>query len=75
MSEIKGQLLGIVLVLAVFGVISGVLISAFQNSANKIKGEIEEIDGKQLTEPNEDDNMSNNGHAFFQNNYSNLLTF
>jgi type II secretory pathway pseudopilin PulG len=75
MSEIKGQLLGIVLVLAVFGVISGVLISAFQNSANKIKDEIEKIDGKQLTDSNEDSNNSNNGQAFFQNSYSNLLTF
>ena len=36
MSEIKGQLLGIVLVVAVFGVVGGVLVKAFQTSANNI---------------------------------------
>ena len=36
MSEIKGQLLGIVLVVAVFGVVGGVLVTAFKASANNI---------------------------------------
>lgn len=36
MSEIKGQILGILLVLAIFGAVSGVLVAAFKNSANNI---------------------------------------
>ena len=37
MSEIKGQLLGIVLVIAVFGAIAGVLYAAFTTSAESVK--------------------------------------
>ena len=37
MSEIKGQLLGIVLVIAVFGAIAGVLYTAFSSSAESVK--------------------------------------
>lgn len=33
MSEIKGQLLGIVLVVAIFGAVAGVLLSAFKTAA------------------------------------------
>ncbi len=36
MSEIKGQLLGIVLVLAIFGAVSGALYSAFKTSADNV---------------------------------------
>lgn len=43
MSEIKGQLLGIVLVVSIFGAVAGVLLAAFNeaasNTANKIKEE------------------------------------
>lgn len=41
MSEIKGQLLGIVLVVAVFGVVGGVLVTAFSASAETIETKIE----------------------------------
>ena len=41
MSEIKGQLLGIVLVVAVFGVVGGVLVTAFSKSAETIGSKIE----------------------------------
>ena len=41
MSEIKGQLLGIVLVVAVFGAIGTILVTAFTNSANNIQQAIE----------------------------------
>ena len=37
MSEIKGQLLGIVLVIAVFGAVAGVLYTAFTTSANSVQ--------------------------------------
>lgn len=33
MSEIKGQLLGVILVVAVFGAVAGVLVSAFNKAA------------------------------------------
>ncbi len=33
MSEIKGQLLGIVLVVAIFGAVAGVLLGAFNTAA------------------------------------------
>ncbi|MCQ2742843.1 MAG: hypothetical protein MJ239_06075 [Bacilli bacterium] len=42
MSEIKGQMLGLVLVLAVFGLIAGVIYASFQNSANSLSSKIEE---------------------------------
>lgn len=46
MSEIKGQLLGIVLVVAVFGVVGGILVTAFQSSAGKIATSVQkEYDG------------------------------
>ena len=41
MSEIKGQLLGIVLVVAVFGAIGTILVTAFTKSANNIQKAIE----------------------------------
>lgn len=40
MSEIKGQLLGIVLVVAIFGVVGGVLVSAFHEAADDLSDKI-----------------------------------
>ena len=40
MSEFKGQLLGIILVIAVFAVIGTILVSAFYTSAQAIADEI-----------------------------------
>lgn len=40
MSEIKGQLLGIVLVLAIFGAISGALYAAFKTSADNVSTKV-----------------------------------
>lgn len=40
MSELKGQLLGMVLVLAAFGAILGILIPAFAASAEAVNKEI-----------------------------------
>ena len=42
MSEIKGQLLSIVLVVAVFGAVAGILFTAFKNSATTEKKKITE---------------------------------
>ncbi len=49
MSEIKGQLLGIVLVVAVFGAVGGMLLYAFQASAKNVATSVSEIDGKEIT--------------------------
>ena len=44
MSEIKGQLLGIVLVVAVFGAVGGMLLYAFQSSGKSIAEKVTTID-------------------------------
>lgn len=36
MSEIKGQLLGMILVLSAFGVVLGILIPSFTDAANNV---------------------------------------
>ena len=43
MSEIKGQLLGIVLVVTIFGAVSGILLSAFKTAAENTKEQISEV--------------------------------
>ena len=47
MSEIKGQILGIVLVLAIFGVVASIMVALFRNTANgleeKVSGNIENV--------------------------------
>lgn len=40
MSELKGTLLTMVMVIAIFGVIAAVLIPAFQSSANEVASQI-----------------------------------
>lgn len=49
MSEIKGQLLGIIMVLIIFGAVGGVLGALFGESTNKIIDKSEN-----LTKPFED---------------------
>lgn len=41
MSEIKGQLLGLLLVIGVFGAISGIMIAGFKSAANKVSSNME----------------------------------
>ncbi|MFA6667483.1 MAG: hypothetical protein WCS51_03935 [Bacilli bacterium] len=43
MSEIKGQLLGIVLVVAVFGIVSTALVTAFTNASKSISEQVENV--------------------------------
>ena len=40
MSEIKGQILGIVLVLAIFGAVAGVMITLFTNTASDLEDKV-----------------------------------
>lgn len=40
MSEIKGQLLGVVLVVGVFAAVAGVLVAAFKTAANGLSSKI-----------------------------------
>lgn len=42
MSEIKGQLLGIVLVLAVFGAVSTALLAAFKTATDNVSQKVSE---------------------------------
>lgn len=48
MSEIKGQLLGIVLVLMVFAAISASMVAVFTNLASKVESEVTEITSTNL---------------------------
>ena len=41
MSEIKGQILGIILVLAIFGSIAGVLMTLFNNTASNLESKLD----------------------------------
>ena len=43
MSEIKGQLLGIIIVLMIFGIVSGALVIMFQNMTNAVSQNVEEL--------------------------------
>lgn len=40
MSEIKGQLLGIILVIIVFGIVAAGLTTVFQNLTNSVSNEV-----------------------------------
>ena len=48
MSELKGQVLGVILTIALFGTISGVMTAAFNNYNTKIKEEVKEVTGKEV---------------------------
>lgn len=43
MSEIKGQLLGIILTITIFGIVAGVMTSAFQKASESVKNKIESV--------------------------------
>jgi anionic cell wall polymer biosynthesis LytR-Cps2A-Psr (LCP) family protein len=51
MSEIKGQLLGILLVLAVFGVVKTVVVSMFQKTADNISSKVDQEVTAQVQTP------------------------
>ena len=40
MSEIKGQLLGIIIVLMIFGIVSGAMIAMFNNFTNAVSDNV-----------------------------------
>jgi hypothetical protein len=42
MSELKGQLLGMILVFAIFGAIASILIASFKNAATKVGEQVGE---------------------------------
>ena len=43
MSEIKGQLLGIILVLMIFGVVSGAMVALFSNFTKAVENNVSEL--------------------------------
>lgn len=52
MSEIKGQLLGIILVLSVFATIVAVICTAFERSADVISERVEDAAYTNSSKPN-----------------------
>jgi hypothetical protein len=44
MSELKGQMLGMILVLAIFGAISAILITSFKNEANSVSERVNSLE-------------------------------
>ena len=44
MSEIKGQILGVILVLMVFAVVAGTMTTVFNNLSKNITDKVEQID-------------------------------
>ena len=79
MSEIKGQLFGIILVITVFSVVGTLLVNAFQKSAEKVSDKIsKEYEWVQ----NDENSPESGGHYQTTNGYENssniveeLLTF
>ena len=43
MSEIKGQILGIIIVLMIFGVVSGAMIAMFNNMTKAVSDNVAEL--------------------------------
>ena len=43
MSEIKGQLLGIIIVLMVFGAVGGAMVAIFSNFAHSVEGNVTSV--------------------------------
>lgn len=52
MSELKGQLLGMILTLAAFGVIAAALVPAFKSSAESVNKQISVNDSGSVTTAN-----------------------
>ena len=78
MSEIKGQILGVVLVLAIFGAIGTVLVTAFTDNANNIAKKITTDTAPAYSQEASDKNKTTTGTTKLENNSLNeieLLTF
>ncbi len=77
MSEIKGQILGVVLVLAIFGAIGTVLVTSFTNSANSVTQKMNEVDSSdKLIEDSKKTSTTNPGSLINSDLFENeLLTF
>ena len=50
MSELKGQILGVIITLVLFSSISGVMAAVFTNLTNKVKSETKEVTGVEVSE-------------------------
>lgn len=48
MSELKGQILGVILTLVLFGSVSAVLTASINNLNSKVKEEVKETTGKEV---------------------------
>lgn len=50
MSELKGQILGVIITLTLFATISGVMAAVFTNLTNKVKSETKEVTGVEVSD-------------------------
>ena len=50
MSELKGQMLGVIITLALFGTVTTVMTAVFVNLTNKVKSETEEVTGVEISD-------------------------
>lgn len=55
MSEIKGQLLGIILTISIFGVVLGAMVTAFGRMSSKVGDRVDEIATTEVTYVEEGD--------------------
>ena len=49
MSEIKGQILGIIIVLMIFGVVSGAMIAMFNNLTTAVSDNVTQVIDEDVT--------------------------
>lgn len=49
MSEIKGQILGIIIVLMIFGVVSGAMVAMFNNLTKSVSDNVAELASEDYT--------------------------
>ena len=57
MSELKGQILGVIITLGLFGTISAVMTAVVTNLNNKIKNEAKSITGTEVVVNEQFDNL------------------
>ncbi len=49
MSEIKGQLLGIILTISIFGIVAAAMATSFTNASKKIGDQVENVATTEVT--------------------------
>ena len=66
MSEIKGQLLGIIIVLMVFAAVGGAMVALFTNFSNSLEGTVNTVVSEEQTEAK---NYSQSAYHHYDSTY------